>query len=55
MFALIAWQNWNISSIDLKTAFLQGKKMERIVYLHPPKEANTSMVLQMPVDIGIYV
>ena len=29
IFALIASQNWNISSIDMKTAFLQGRKIER--------------------------
>ena len=31
IFALIASQNWNISSTDVKTAFLQGRKIERIV------------------------
>ena len=40
----IAFQNWNISLIDVKTAFLLGRKIERIVYLFPPKEANTSKV-----------
>ena len=34
IFALIASQNWNISG-DVRTAFLQGKKIERIVYLRP--------------------
>ena len=44
IFALIVSQNWNIISIDVKTRFLKGRKIERIVYLCPPKEANTSKV-----------
>ena len=27
-------------SMDIKTAFLQSKKLDRLVYLDPPKEAN---------------
>ena len=65
VFALIASQNWNISSIDVKTAFLQGRKIERIVYFHTPKTAkkpvkygnyrSVCIDLEMPVDNGIYV
>ena len=44
IFALIPSENWNISLIDVKTSFLQERKIERIVHLHPPKEANTSKV-----------
>ena len=32
IFALVVSQNWNISSIDVKAAFLQGRKIERIVH-----------------------
>ena len=35
ILALIASQNWNVNSTDVKTAFLQGRKVERTVYLHP--------------------
>ena len=31
---------WMCKSMDIETAFLQGKKMNRPVYLHPPPEAN---------------
>ena len=31
----------------MKTAFLQERKIERIVYLHPPKEANTSKIWKL--------
>ena len=47
IFALVVSQNWNISSIDVKAAFLQGRKIERIVHLSPPKEANTSKVWKL--------
>ena len=47
VFALTASQNWNISLIDVKTAFLQERKIERIVYLHPPKRANTSKIWKL--------
>ena len=47
IFVLIASQNWNITSIHVKTAFLQGIKIERIIYLRPPKEANTSKVWKL--------
>ena len=28
--------------MDIKTAFLQGKSIERDVFIKPPKEANTN-------------
>ena len=46
-FALISSENWNISLIDVKGALLQGRKIERIVYLRPPKEAKTSKVRKL--------
>ena len=39
-FAVIASKKWLINSIDIKAAFLQGKEIERKVFLRPPKEAN---------------
>ena len=36
--AIAASNNWNINSIDIKAAFLQGKAIDRDVYLAPPKE-----------------
>ena len=40
VMAITASKEWNIKTTDIKSAFLQGKEMERIVYLKPPKEAN---------------
>ena len=29
-----------VQSLDVKAAYLQGKEIERVVYLRPPKKAN---------------
>ena len=42
--AIAASKNWQINSLDVQSAFLQGQKMERDVFLKPPPEANTSDV-----------
>ena len=40
MLSLINKNGWKLSSLDIKTAFLQGEKIDRDVYLRPPKEAK---------------
>ena len=40
MLAIASSRNYVINSIDIKAAFLQGKRIDREVYLKPPKEAN---------------
>ena len=40
--SLIASSYWTVNSLDVKTAFLQGKTIERSVIVRPPKEANTN-------------
>ena len=38
---MIATTNgWTLHAIDVKSAFLQGKQINRIVYLKPPPEAH---------------
>ena len=39
-FMIIASNNWEIHSLDIRAAFLQGQVIDREVYLKPPKEAN---------------
>lgn len=39
MLTLASSYKWNVSTIDIKAAFLQGKPIERDVFLKPPKEA----------------
>ena len=47
IFILITSNQWEIKSINIKTAFLQGKQFERTVYLCLPKEANTSSIWKL--------
>ena len=42
--SLIASNKWDICSLDVKTAFLQGYGLERTVYVRPPREAQTSKI-----------
>ena len=34
--------NWHVRSLDIKSAFLQGMKLKRDVFIEPPVEAKTS-------------
>ena len=38
--AVISSKEWNINSVDIRAAFLQGKDLDRDIYLKPPKEAK---------------
>ena len=40
-----ATKQWPVSTIDIKSAFLQGKELERDVFVKPPKEANAKNTL----------
>ena len=39
--SVIACKGWRVNIIDIKSAFLQGKSLERDIFVVPPKEANT--------------
>ncbi len=41
LLTLAAAHGWKISTTDIRSAFLQGNDLERIVHVKPPKEANT--------------
>ena len=40
ILSLTEQKRWNISCIDIKTAFLQGESMDRDVFIIPPPESN---------------
>ena len=61
ILCFISSYQWTIKSIDVVTAFLQGKPMEREVFVRPPLEAYTDKLwklnkcvygYQTPVDTG---
>ena len=39
-YGIMNSQGWTSRSMDIKTAFLQSKQFDRLVYLEPPREAN---------------
>ncbi|GAB1607207.1 hypothetical protein Ahia01_001004000 [Argonauta hians] len=43
--AIAASEKWKMKSLDIKSAFLQGKNIERDVYLIPPAEVSNGKVL----------
>ena len=47
IFALIASNQWKVQAIDVKRAFLQGKQIERTIFLRPSKEANTNKIWRL--------
>ena len=40
IIAVSVSRGWQVKTTDIKSAFLQGKKMEREVFIKPPKEAG---------------
>lgn len=38
--SVISSMEWEINSTDIKAAFLNGKDLERVIFMKPPKEAN---------------
>ena len=40
IFAVCASKLWKIHSLDITTAFLQGRSIDRDIYVKPPKEAG---------------
>ena len=38
LFAIAATNNWKVKTVDVTAAFLQGKRLEREVYVRPPAE-----------------
>ena len=45
--SVLTSNKWHLKSGDAKTAFLQGKNIEREVYIRPPKEANTNKIWRL--------
>ena len=42
VLSIASANNWEVNSLDVTAAFLQGKELDRDVYLRPPKEAGVS-------------
>jgi hypothetical protein len=44
---LISCNGWKLHSLDVKSAFLQGTRLERDVFIKPPAEANVKCLWKM--------
>ena len=47
LIALNVQNHWELSAVDIKTAFLRGRPVTRDVYVIPPKEANMSCIWKL--------
>ena len=45
--SIIVSMGWRVKTLDIKTAYLQGKEIEREVFLRPPKEARTDKIWKL--------
>ena len=44
---MIATKGWICNTMDVETAFLQGKQLAQDIFLIPPKEANTTNIWKL--------
>ena len=44
---IAASKQWRVNSLDVQSAFLQGKEVEGNIYFRPPKEVNTTSVWKL--------
>ena len=47
VLSIFVSNSWIIYSLDIKLAFIQGKKIDRDVYLKSPKEAEASKLWKL--------
>ncbi len=45
LLTIICQNKWQVHSMDIKSAFLQGMKLSRNIYVRPPPEAGSEGVL----------
>ena len=45
ILSILSMKKWQCQAIDIKTAFLQGKRLDRDVYLKPPKEFQSQGIV----------
>ena len=45
--SILASKGWKLNSLDIKSAFLQGKEIDRSVFIKPPPEANTDKLWEL--------
>ena len=51
LLAIVRTNKWKIHSLDIKAAFLQGKKIDRDLYVKPPPEAGTKNLWKLNISV----
>ena len=54
LISIAVLKNWSLKTTDIKSAFLQGKELEREIYIKPPKESKTPQHLIWKLKHGLY-
>lgn len=52
--AVAALEQWTVKTTDIKSAFLQGKELDREIYVKPPKESGTPSHKIWKLKHGLY-
>ena len=47
LLTVLSSKNWQMKSMDVKRAYLQGNKIQREIFLKPPKEAKTDKLWRL--------
>ena len=47
LMAIASSKGWNCHTVDVKSAYLQGDRIERTLYLKPPKEYNDGQIWKL--------
>ena len=54
LLAIAATNRWSVMSSDVKSAFLQGRQLQRTVMLKPPREAEAPKGMLWVLNVALY-
>ena len=51
LLAIVVTNKWKVHSLDIKSAFLQGKNIDRELYLKPPSEVGIKNLCKLNISV----
>ena len=51
LLATVVTNKWKVHSLDIKSALLQGKNIDRELYLKPPSKASTTNLWKLNISV----
>ena len=54
VLSIVCQRKWNLQSIDIKTAFLQGDSLKREIFVKPPPEAQCDLSILWKLKKCVY-